>query len=450
MNRLDEHHNDNATSTKRSMTVSELNRKVKDLLEVHLPLIWVEGEISNFSRPSSGHWYFTLKDENAQIRCAMFRGRNSLIKFKPSNGDHLRLRARVSLYEGRGDYQLIVEHAEDVGFGLLQKRYDELKLKLENEGLFDQAFKKPLPKHPKHIGLITSTSGAAVRDVLHVLQRRSPNIPVAIFPASVQGEQAPEQIIQALRLADEFEKCDVLIICRGGGSLEDLWAFNNEALARTIFAADIPIISAIGHEIDFTICDFVADLRAPTPSAAAEVVSPDVAEKLAQFQQIERRLAHLIQNILHNKFDKLNSVKSHLKHPGTRLTQGYQRLDELESRMRRATQNKLYGYQHEIKNHHLRLQQQTPHKRIAHEQKRLDNNKQLLMRIMTNQLSMHRLHFEKNVNALDIVSPLATLKRGYTIAKTEKNTIIKSAYTAKQEPTLTLQFHDGDVSVHVK
>lgn len=450
MNQLDKHHDSHAMTSKRSMTVSELNRKVKDLLEIHLPLIWVEGEISNFSKPSSGHWYFTLKDENAQIRCAMFRGRNNLIKFKPNNGDHLRLRARVSLYEGRGDYQLIVEHAEDVGFGLLQKRYDELKTKLENDGLFDQAFKKPLPKHPKHIGLITSPSGAAVSDVLHVLQRRSPNIPVTIFPVSVQGEQAPEQIIQALRLADEFKKCDVLIICRGGGSLEDLWAFNNEALARTIFAADIPIISAIGHEIDFTICDFVADLRAPTPSAAAEVVSPDAAEKLAQFQQIEQRLIRLIQNILNNKSERLNNIKSRLKHPGTRLTQGYQRLDELENRMRRATQNKLYDYQHKVKNYQLRLQQQTPIKRITREKNRLNNNKQLLVRIMSNQLSMHRLHFEKNVNALDIVSPLATLKRGYTITKTEQNAIIKSAHTAKKQPTLTLQFHDGDVSVHVK
>lgn len=450
MNRLDEYHDNKAMPPKRSMTVSELNRKVKDLLEVHLPLIWVEGEISNFSKPSSGHWYFTLKDEKAQIRCAMFRGRNSLIKFKPNNGDHLRLRARVSLYEGRGDYQLIVEHAEDVGFGLLQKRYDELKLKLESEGLFDQAFKKPLPKHPKHIGLITSPSGAAVRDVLHVLQRRSPNIPVTIFPAAVQGEQAPEQVIHALRLADEFEKCDVLIICRGGGSLEDLWAFNNEALARMVFAADIPIISAIGHEIDFTICDFVADLRAPTPSAAAEIVSPDITEKLTQFQYFERRLTRLIQQTLENKIEKLDNVKSHLKHPGTRLAQGYQRLDELENRMRRATQNILYGYQHTIKNYQLRLQQQTPEKRITDEKKRLNNTKQLLVRIMTNQLNMHRLHFEKNVNALDIVSPLATLKRGYTITKTDTDTIIKSAHTAKQQPTLTLQFHDGDVSVHVK
>lgn len=441
--------NDVGESVKHSMTVSELNRKVKDLLEVHLPLIWVEGEISNFSKPSSGHWYFTLKDENAQIRCAMFRSRNSIVSFKPSNGDHVRLRARVSLYEGRGDYQLIVEHAEDVGFGLLQRRYEELKTKLANEGLFDEAFKKPLPKYPKHIGLITSPSGAAVRDVLHVLRRRNPNIPVTIFPVAVQGEQASEQIIQALTLADRFNKCDVLIICRGGGSIEDLWAFNNEALARMIFAADIPIISAIGHEIDFTICDFVADLRAPTPSAAAEVVSPDATEKLAQFQQIEVRFRRSINNLLISKFEKLKNTQIRLRHPGTRLTQGYQRLDELEQRMQRVIQNTLQKSQSNVTHYQQRLRQQSPIKRIKNEQIRVNNNKQLLIRSVSNLLKMHRLNFEKNINGLDIVSPLATLKRGYTITKSTNNTIIKDADTARQERSLTLQFHDGDISVQI-
>ena len=441
--------NDVGESVKHSMTVSELNRKVKDLLEVHLPLIWVEGEISNFSKPSSGHWYFTLKDENAQIRCAMFRSRNSIVSFKPSNGDHVRLRARVSLYEGRGDYQLIVEHAEDVGFGLLQRRYEELKTKLANEGLFDEAFKKPLPKYPKHIGLITSPSGAAVRDVLHVLRRRNPNIPVTIFPVAVQGEQASEQIIQALTLADRFNKCDVLIICRGGGSIEDLWAFNNEALARMIFAADIPIISAIGHEIDFTICDFVADLRAPTPSAAAEVVSPDTTEKLAQFQQIEVRFRRSINNLLISKFEKLKNTQIRLRHPGTRLTQGYQRLDELEQRMQRVIQNTLQKSQSNVTHYQQRLRQQSPIKRIKNEQIRVNNNKQLLIRSVSNLLKMHRLNFEKNINGLDIVSPLATLKRGYTITKSTNNTIIKDADTARQERSLTLQFHDGDISVQI-
>ena len=441
--------NDVGESVKHSMTVSELNRKVKDLLEVHLPLIWVEGEISNFSKPSSGHWYFTLKDENAQIRCAMFRSRNSIVSFKPSNGDHVRLRARVSLYEGRGDYQLIVEHAEDVGFGLLQRRYEELKTKLANEGLFDEAFKKPLPKYPKHIGLITSPSGAAVRDVLHVLRRRNPNIPVTIFPVAVQGEQASGQIIQALTLADRFNKCDVLIICRGGGSIEDLWAFNNEALARMIFAADIPIISAIGHEIDFTICDFVADLRAPTPSAAAEVVSPDTTEKLAQFQQIEVRFRRSINNLLISKFEKLKNTQIRLRHPGTRLTQGYQRLDELEQRMQRVIQNTLQKSQSNVTHYQQRLRQQSPIKRIKNEQIRVNNNKQLLIRSVSNLLKMHRLNFEKNINGLDIVSPLATLKRGYTITKSTNNTIIKDADTARQERSLTLQFHDGDISVQI-
>ena len=237
--------------TVRTYSVSELNKKVKSLLETQFPLIWVEGELSNLSQPSSGHWYFTIKDERAQIRCAMFRGRNSLVRFNPKNGDHVRLRTRVSLYEGRGDYQLIVEHMEDAGFGLLQRRFDELKEKLKGEGLFDEAFKKPVPAYPKHIGVVTSSTGAALRDVLHVLNRRCPAIPITVFPCAVQGESAPDEIISAIGYAQTFgpnnKQCDVIILCRGGGSIEDLWAFNSEQLARCIFATDTPIVLSLIH-----------------------------------------------------------------------------------------------------------------------------------------------------------------------------------------------------------
>src|SRR5690606_31569338 len=248
--------------------VSQLNRRAKQLLETHLPLLWVEGELSNVSQPSSGHWYFTLKDDQAQVRCAMFRNRNMLVRFKPQQGQQVLLRARVSLYEGRGDYQLIAEHMEEAGAGALQRAYEELKQKLAAEGLFSDDLKQPLPSLPRHIGVITSPTGAAIRDILHVLARRFPAIPVTVLPVAVQGKEAAPQIVKAIQLANRADLFDVLILARGGGSLEDLWPFNEEVVARAIHASKLPIVSAVGHEVDFTIADFVADLRAPTPSVA--------------------------------------------------------------------------------------------------------------------------------------------------------------------------------------
>ena len=260
-------------------SVSELNRTVSQLFETQFPLLWVEGEISNFARPASGHWYLTLKDRQAQVRCAMFRNSNLRVNFTPANGSQVLVRCRVSLFEGRGDYQLIVEHMEEAGFGALQRQFDELKQKLANEGLFSPQQKKPLPTSINHIGIVTSPTGAAINDILSVLQRRFPSIKVTIFPTAVQGEQAAAQIVQAIANANRYtlndRTCDALIVGRGGGSLEDLWPFNEEIVARAIAASTIPIVSAVGHEIDFTIADFVADLRAATPSAAAELLSPD-------------------------------------------------------------------------------------------------------------------------------------------------------------------------------
>src|SRR5690625_2927780 len=254
------------------LSVSQLNRRSKQILETHLPLVWVEGEVSNLSRPSSGHWYFTLKDDQAQVRCAMFRNRNQLVRFNPAQGQQLLLRARVSLYEGRGDYQLIVEHMEEAGFGALQRAFEELKTRLSQEGLFASERKRPLPTLPKHIGVITSPTGAAIRDILSVLKRRFPAVPVTVLPVPVQGKEAAPAIVSALDLANRSELFDVLILARGGGSLEDLWPFNEEAVARAIYASRTPVVSAVGHEVDFSIADFVADVRAPTPSAAAELV----------------------------------------------------------------------------------------------------------------------------------------------------------------------------------
>ena len=265
-------------------TVSQLNQAAKNLLEGSFPLIWISGEISNLSQPSSGHMYLTLKDEAAQVRCAMFRFRNSLLSFAPKNGMQVLARAKVSLYEGRGEFQLIIEHMEEAGDGLLRRKFDELKHRLAALGLFNHEHKKPLPALPQCIGVVTSATGAAIRDIISVLKRRMPAIPIMIYPAAVQGSEAAGQIVKAINLANQRQECDVLIVGRGSGSLEDLWPFNEEIVAHAIFNSEIPIISAVGHEIDYTIADFVADVRAATPSAAAELISPHQQELLQQVQ----------------------------------------------------------------------------------------------------------------------------------------------------------------------
>src|ERR1700727_2102992 len=271
-------------------SVSRLNREVRVLLERGFGSVWLEAEISNFAKPSSGHWYFSLKDAAAQVRCCMFRQRNMLCGFAPRDGQKVLVRARIGLYEQRGEYQLVVDHMEDSGQGALKRQFEELSAKLSQEGLFAAERKRALPGLPKRIGIITSPTGAAVRDILHVLARRFPEAAVLIYPVPVQGAQAAEEIVAALSLAGRRAECDVLILARGGGSLEDLWSFNDERLARAIVASPIPVITGIGHEIDFTIADFAADVRAPTPSAAAELAVPDGEEWLASLARIGQRL----------------------------------------------------------------------------------------------------------------------------------------------------------------
>ncbi|MFW5824439.1 MAG: exodeoxyribonuclease VII large subunit, partial [Marinobacter sp.] len=269
------HSDESPTLRPRALTVSELARQVRHLLESSFMQVWVEGELSSLSRPSSGHWYFSLKDQRAQVRCAMFRGFNQRVRPLPKEGDQVRIRGRVSLYESRGDFQIIVEHMEPAGLGALQQAFDALKARLQAEGLFAPERKKPLPAMPRHIGVVTSPTGAAIHDILIVLGRRCPGIPVTLYPTPVQGQTATASIVAAIQRAVRHGQADVLIIGRGGGSLEDLWCFNEEAVARAIAACPIPTVSAVGHEVDVTIADFVADLRAPTPSAAAEKISPD-------------------------------------------------------------------------------------------------------------------------------------------------------------------------------
>lgn len=316
-------------------TVSRLNQTVRALLEQGLSLLWLEGEISNLSRPSSGHLYFSLKDSQAQVRCALFRNRALLLNDRLDNGLKVLVWARVSLYEPRGDYQLIIEHLEEAGDGALRRAYDELRLRLQREGLFDTAHKRPLPRFPRHVGVITSPTGAAIRDVLSILRRRFPALPILLYPVPVQGEGAGERIAQALILASSRRDCDVLLLVRGGGSLEDLWAFNEEVVARAIRACAIPVVCGVGHETDVTIADFAADLRAPTPSAASELVSPDRVEWLRKYTLLAEQLQAALYRSLTGRRQSLAWLEQRLtrQHPGRRLQDWAQRLDELEQRL---------------------------------------------------------------------------------------------------------------------
>jgi exodeoxyribonuclease VII large subunit len=332
-----------ATPARTVYSVSRLNREVRSLLESGLGALWVEGEISNLARPASGHWYFTLKDRDAQVRCAMFRQRNALSRFTPKEGQLVVAFARVSLYEPRGDYQLLVELMEDAGLGALQRAFDELKARLAAVGLFAPERKRALPAAPRRIGVITSPTGAAIRDIVQVLRRRCPSVHILIYPSPVQGAAAAAALIAALELAGARLEVDVLILARGGGSLEDLWAFNDERLARAILASPIPVVTGVGHEIDFTIADFVADLRAPTPSAAAQLVAPDAAVWRQRLAQLLARFAAAARRALKSEQSGLDGLirRLHQAHPGARLLTHSQRLDELEARLRLALRARL-------------------------------------------------------------------------------------------------------------
>ena len=320
------------------LTVTALNRLVRQLIEDGLGTLWVEGEISNLARPSSGHIYFSLKDENAQVRCAMFRQSTRRLGFEPDNGLKVLVRARVGLYEPRGEYQLVVEHMEPAGAGALRQRFEALKAKLAAEGLFDPERKRPLPQVPSRIGVITSPTGAALRDVLIALRRRLPAVEVLIYPTLVQGERAASEIVAALARASERKECDLLILTRGGGSLEDLWPFNEEIVARAIAASAIPVISGVGHETDFTIADFVADLRAPTPSQAAELAVPDRMSFIGRLSSVGTSLERFLRRRLRDEQRLLDVLLHRLgrAHPGVIVRERQQRLDEIETRLQRA------------------------------------------------------------------------------------------------------------------
>lgn len=432
------------------LTVSQLNQRARLLLEDVFPQVWVEGELSNIARPASGHVYFTLKDRNAQVRCAIFKQQASRVRDLLRDGLLVRVRGRVSLYEGRGDYQMILDSVEAAGDGALRLAFEALKTALQAEGLFAQERKQALPKYPQCIGVITSPSGAVLHDIVSVFARRAPHVQLTLIPTAVQGREATAQIVRALALADSAQY-DALILARGGGSLEDLWCFNEEAVARAIADCQTPIVSAIGHETDVSISDFVADMRAPTPSAAAELLAPDRAELLNRLRSAERQLNLRTSEVLARKRTQLQHLRQSLRHPRERLQRHNQRLDDLSLRLQRAihasTQRNKQGFSYL----QARLTVQHPQEAISAHQQQLSNLQQRLARAAEYNLQQKKQCLYTLLQTLHVVSPLATLERGYSIISDENEQhIIRSVDAVKPAQTLQARLADGYLTLQVQ
>ena len=402
-------------------SVSRLNAEARAVIEGSFPLLWVEGELSNLAMPRSGHLYFSLKDAHAQVRCALFRGKRQLLRFEPAKGDQVLARVRVSFYEPRGEFQLVVEHLEPAGAGSAQRAFEALKQKLQQEGLFDVARKRPLPAFPRRLGVITSPSGAAIRDVIQVLRQRAPYLPVTLFPARVQGEGAVEELCAALQRAIARNDCDVLLLTRGGGAAEDLAAFNDEALARIVAASPIPVVSAVGHEIDVTISDFAADRRAPTPSAAAELISPDTPAVLDRIGSLSGRLRRSMQRRRGQAGERLLGLQRRLQQvsPQQRLRQQQQQLDGLDLRLARALKARLARSTEDLRVIERRLAQCSPQRRVQQLRQRFTGLPQRLGHAWQRGMVHQRQRLDGIVRQLNAVSPLATLQRGYSVLRSD-------------------------------
>jgi len=433
----------------RALTVSELNHQARHLLESSFMQVWVEGELSGFSRPSSGHWYFSLKDQKCQIRCAMFRGANQRIRTLPREGDQIRIRGKVTLYENRGDFQIIVEHLEPAGLGALQQAFEALKARLQGEGLFDPARKKLIPATPRHIGVVTSPTGAAIHDILTVLKRRCPAIPVTLYPTAVQGQPATADIVQAIARAQQHGLADVLIIGRGGGSLEDLWCFNEEAVARAIAACPIPTVSAVGHEVDVTIADFVADLRAPTPSAAAEKISPDQQDWLRRLTEQQGRLGQSARRLLQRLDNQLGHLSARLRDPRRELLEKAQRMDELELRLNKAIRDRLDQQKQKTDYLLQRMSAQSPRRTLKTAREQTQRLEERLTLATRHQLRQKDERLQHIAQTLHVVSPLATLGRGYAIVKDDNDRIVRKAGDLETGSQITARLGHGSVSARV-
>ena len=430
------------TPSSQVFTVSQLNQRARQLLEVSFASVRVEGEISNLSRPSSGHWYFTLKDNAAQVRCAMFRSRVAGIRFAVKEGDKVEIRAKVSLYENRGDYQLIVDAMKPAGEGALQLAFEQLKSRLAAEGLFAAGHKQPLPV-VRRVALITSPSGAAIHDMLTVLKRRDPAIAVDIYPTQVQGSDASGQIVAAINRANRDQQADVIILGRGGGSLEDLWCFNEEAVARALFASRLPIISAVGHETDVTIADFVADVRAPTPSAAAELISRDQQVQQQRLLQLQQRLQHNWQQRLRYQQHQLHTLFRRLRTPQQQLNSAAQALDQLEIRLHNAWRHQQQQRQQRLQYLHQVLQHQHPSRTLQQYQQQLQQLQQRLHQGMQQQLGQRKQQLGQQLHLLNNLSPLQVLSRGYSLTTSSAGQVLDNAAAATPGSRVHTRLNQG-------
>lgn len=434
------------------LTPSQLNTLARDLLEGAFPLIWVEGELSGVSRPGSGHLYFSLKDARAQVRCAMFKPKSSWLKFIPREGLRVLARGRLTLYEARGDYQLVLDHMEEAGEGALRRAFEELRAKLTAEGLFDAARKRPLPVHPRRLGVLTSASGAAVRDVLSVLARRFPLLEVEILPVPVQGASAAAQITAMLRRASASGRYDVLLLTRGGGSLEDLWTFNDEQLARAIAASKVPVVSAVGHETDFSLADFAADLRAPTPSAAAELLVPNQDDLLRHLRALDARLRNLQHQRLRTAMQRADraSLRLHGLRPQTRLQLLSRRQAEGLRRLAAAWQRRLERERSSLRHANAVLRAAHPQRRLARLRERLEGLGPRPQAAIGRRLGNDALRLRGLARSLQAVSPLATVARGYAILQHEDGRVVRSVLDAAPGDALDARLGDGSLRVRVE
>ena len=432
----------------RVIGVAELNRLAKDLIERNLPLMWVAGEISNFMRAASGHCYFSLKDAQAQVRCVMFRSKAQLHDWKPENGMQVEVRATPSFYEARGEFQLNVEAMRRAGLGALYAAFEKLKAKLQAEGLFDAAVKRELPRFPRAIGIVTSPQAAALRDVLTTLKRRMPTIPVVIYPTPVQGEGAGAKIAATIATADARAECDVLIVCRGGGSIEDLWAFNEELVARAIHACALPVISGVGHETDFTIADFVADARAPTPTAAAQLACPDRDDLRQETAQLFQRLRRVMERAFERRMQHLDGLARRLLHPGEHIANQLRELGHLASRLRSAWTHAADDRQWQLRDLVQRVRAQRP------DFAALATQQGVLARRL-NGAAVHRLDaFAASVKSLAAqlaqLNPSAVFERGYSMVETAAGKIVRASSELQSGEEVKLTFARGWARAQVK
>ena len=438
-------------NTQEIISVSEINKRAKSILEENFPFVWIQGEVSNFFSAASGHWYFSLKDETSEIRCAMFTNKNHHITFEPKDGDHLVLNGTLSIFEGRGQYQIIVEHIELAGEGALLKAFEELKKKLQLEGLFDDSIKRQLPAYPKNIAVVTSPDGAVIQDIINVLDRRSPFLDLTVVPTLVQGEKAAPLICDALNKVGKLKKVDVVILARGGGSIEDLWAFNNEEVARAIVNCPTPIISAVGHETDFTISDFVSDLRAPTPSIAAEIISQPYSELIETLEGYQNYISRSVISQIDLQRTQITNLIKRIRHPGDKLREISQKLDYVETALIQNINQEISFKKNGLNLKDLSLQQNSPQNKVKEAKIYLQNSSKDLLKALKLEIERKSTVLAEIVATLQAVSPLSVLSRGYSIISTEPDgKILSSSNQVEIGQTISAILSKGSIKAEIK